>query len=94
MRKPMMPTRSTIVLAALLTAACTTPAPRMESNLGHAVSDAKMRQTLNPKASADTRDVNGLGGAPASESIVRYHDSFKAPPPTFVVINPGGGGGQ
>jgi hypothetical protein len=94
MRKPMIPAPCTIVLVALLSAACTTPAPRMESNLGHAVSDAKMRQTMNPKASADARDVNGIGGTPANESMVRYHDSFKAPPPTFVVINPGGGGGQ
>jgi hypothetical protein len=35
--------------------------------------------------------VAGIGGAPADSAVDEYHKSFTAPPPTFTVINIGGG---
>jgi hypothetical protein len=91
----MLAMRCTTTLAALTLAGCiATHAPVVESNMGQAVNSAKSRQTLNLDAARNTDPVTGIGGVPASESIGRYHDSFKAPPPTFVVINPGAASAQ
>lgn len=80
-------------LAAL--SGCTTTTPHLDSKFGHAVNAAKAQQTLNPEASKNTDPVAGIEGTPAKESIDRYHDTFKAPPPTFEVINiNSGSGGQ
>jgi hypothetical protein len=46
---------------------------------------------VNPEASRNTDPVAGIGGTPADSAIDEYHNSFKAPPPTFTVINIGGG---
>ena len=48
-------------------------------------------QTINPDASRNPDPVFGLDGKAANEAIGRYQDSFKTPPPTFNVINIGGG---
>ena len=80
---------SVLSLAALC--ACTSATPNLDANLGFAVNAAKAQQTLNPQASKNTDPVAGLGGAAAAESITRYQDSFKAPPPTFEIITGGGG---
>jgi hypothetical protein len=66
--------------------ACASATPQTDSRFGHAVNQAKMQQTLDPDAGSKARSVDGLGGTPARESIERYHDTFKAPPPTFEVI--------
>jgi hypothetical protein len=71
--------------------ACTTPTPQLDATFGHAVNAAKAQQTINPEASKNTDPVLGLDGKAANESIGRYHDTFRAPPPTFVVITPGAG---
>jgi hypothetical protein len=73
---------------------CTATTPNLDSKFGHAVNAAKAQQTLDPEASQNTDRVTGLDGTPAKESIDRYHDTYKAPPPTFNVINvnPGGRG--
>jgi hypothetical protein len=74
------------IVAAALLCGCTAATPRLDTHFGQAVNAAKLQQTLNPQASANTDPVTGLGGVPARESIGRYHDSFKTPPPTFEVI--------
>lgn len=74
--------------------ACASPAPRTDAALGLAVSTAKAQQTIDPQASRSTDPVAGLGGAPAAGGIERYHESFRAPPPTFVIINAAPAGGQ
>jgi len=81
---------SALSLAAL--AGCTTTTPHLDSKFGHAVNAAKAQQTLNPEASKNTDRVTGIDGTPAKESVDRYHDTFKAPPPTFNVININTGG--
>ena len=66
--------------------ACASPTPRLDSAFGHAVNVAKLQQTINPEAGMRSDPVTGIGGVPARETIERYHDSFKAPPPTFEII--------
>jgi len=80
-----------IALSAVLLAACsTTTTPDYDLRFGDAVRQARMRQTLNPTASANPDPVLGLDGKAAQETIHLYHDSFKAPPPVVNVINIGG----
>ena len=80
---------SVLSLAAL--SACTSATPYLDARLGLAVHTAKAQQTLNPEASRNTDPVAGMDGASAEETITRYHDSFKAPPPTFEILTGGGG---
>jgi hypothetical protein len=49
---------------------------------------------VNPEASRNADPVAGIGGTPAAFAIGEYHNSFKAPPPTFQVINASGGGNR
>ena len=79
-------------LAFLLGSGCATNTPHFDQEFGMAVNTAKARQTLNPDASRNTDPVTGIGGTPADSTMDEYHNSFKAPPPTFQVINIGGGG--
>jgi hypothetical protein len=93
----MIADKAKLVLGSLSLAmlcACTTATPRLDSSFGHTVNKAKMQQTLNPDAGATAGPVTGLHGTPARETIERYHDSFKAPPPTFEVFFGGAGGGR
>ena len=83
---------SVLCVAALC--GCTTATPYVDANLGLAVNTAKAQQTLNPEASRNTDPVAGIGGVPATESLTRYNDSFKAPPPTFEIITGGAAGGR
>lgn len=77
--------------AALTLAGCATSTPNLDAHFGEAVLAARAQQTINPNASLNTDPVAGLDGRAAKEAMGRYHDSFKTPPPTFNVINIGGG---
>ncbi|HEU4924294.1 MAG TPA: hypothetical protein VFT23_14605 [Burkholderiales bacterium] len=79
-------------LALFLSGGCVSPSPHFDGQVGLAVNTAKARQTLNPDASRNADPVAGIGGTPAAFAIGEYHNSFKAPPPTFQVI--GGSTGQ
>jgi hypothetical protein len=72
---------------------CATPTPYLDQHFGLAVNTAKAQQTLNPEASRNPDPVTGMDGIAADNSVDEYHKSFKAPPPTFPVINIGVGGG-
>lgn len=80
-------------LAVLAIGGCATNTPHLDQQFGMAVNTAKARQTLNPDASRNTDPVTGIGGAAADSAVDEYHNSFKAPAPTFPVINIGTGGG-
>ncbi len=80
-------------VALLVIAGCASPAPHVEEHLGAAVNAAKAQQTLNPDASRNTDPVAGIGGSAAGAAVDEYQKSFKAPPPTFPIINIGVGGG-
>ena len=72
-------------------AGCATRTPVLDRSFGDAVRAARAQQTLNPNAGRDADPVVGLDGLAARESIERYKDSAKAPPPVTNVINIGGG---
>lgn len=78
-------------LAVLFISGCTSLSPYFDQQVGRAVETAKARQTIKPEASRNTDPVTGIGGTPADSAIDEYHNSFKAPPPSFTVINIGGG---
>ncbi|HSD44727.1 MAG TPA: hypothetical protein VLD36_23035 [Burkholderiales bacterium] len=83
---------SAAILATLT--GCVSPAPYLESHIGSAVNTAKAQQTINPDASKNPDPVAGIDGRAAKSSVEHYEDSFKAPPPTFNVINIGGSGAR
>jgi len=83
---------ATLVAAAAITAAgCASTTPHYDKHFGEAVRTARAQQTINPEASRNPDPVAGIDGVAAKESIGQYRDSYKAPPPTFNVINIGGG---
>lgn len=83
-------------LPLLLLAACsTTTTPAYDLRFGEAVSQARLRQTLDPSAGQRQGAPATLDGAAAAEALNKYHESFRTPPPVVNVINIGGatGGG-
>ena len=77
---------------------CLSRSPRLDAGFGDAVNIAKAQQTLNPDASRNRNAVAGIDGKAAQDTMARYHESFKSPPPptnlfTIGVSSGGGGGG-
>lgn len=84
-------------IGALLAACASSSTPNVDKHFGEAVRAARAQQTINPDASQNPDPVSGIDARASKESLDRYHESFKSPPPTFNVINIGGGvsaGGQ
>lgn len=79
-----------LAIAILGLTACGSTTPHLDAHFGEAVVAARAQQTIDPQASLNADPVNGIDGRAARETMVRYHNSFKAPPPTFNVINIGG----
>jgi len=78
--------------AALLCAACAeTPTPNYDMRAGEAIREARFAMTIDPNAGQRPDNGIGIDGRAAKESIKRYQDSFKEPPPVTNVINIGGG---
>ena len=74
---------------------CLATSPRLDARFGDAVNIAKAQQTLNPDASKNRNVVAGIDGKSAQEAILRYHESFKSPPPPSNVFTIGvSSGGQ
>lgn len=74
--------------AALLTGCAVSPTPRYDQLFGDAVREARERMTINPQAGGDA--LAGIDGHAAREAQLRYHETFKSPPPVVNVINIGG----
>ena len=86
-----------LVLLALLGGCAASTTPNYDLRFGDAVRESRQRMILNPSAGSNPDTVMGMDGRASREAIVRYQDSFKAPPPVVNVINIGGavgGGGQ
>jgi hypothetical protein len=81
-------------LAGLLTGCASTTTPNYDKRFGEAVRDAKRQMTINPDAGKNTDLATGLDGRAARESMLRYQDTYKTPPPAINVINIGGGIGN
>lgn len=87
---------SILCLTLVGAAGCASRTPVLDERFGDAVRAARVQQTMNPEAVRDADPVMGLDGLAAYESIERYKDAAKAPPPVTNVINIGGsiGGGR
>lgn len=86
---------SVIVAGLGLLAGCVAIHPEVDQRHGQAVMGARDAQTFNPQAARNPNAVSGIDGMAAKETMDRYVDTFKSPPPTTNVINIGGGlGGQ
>ncbi len=92
----MKKTLASALLAALLAGCAASPTPNYDARFGDAVRQARQQMTLNPNAAASPGPIVGMDGRAARESVIRYQDSFKSPPPVVNVINIGGStsGGQ
>jgi len=74
---------------------CLATSPRLDARFGDAVNIAKAQQTLNPDASKNRNVVAGMDGKSAQETMVRYRESFRSPPPPANVFTIGvSSGGQ
>ena len=79
---------------------CAAPlTPEYDAKFGVAVREARLKMTINPDAGKNPDMALGIHGGAAKETVIRYQNSFKAPPPVTNVINIGGslgsgGGGQ
>lgn len=62
--------------------------PELDEHFGDAVATSRSAQTISPQGSAVP--AMGLDGKAAKETMGRYQDSFKSPPPSINVINIGG----
>ena len=85
----------TAAAAVVALQACAT-SPRLDARFGDSVNVAKAQQTLNPDASMNRDAVAGIDGKAAQETMLRYRESFKSPPPPANVFTIGvsGGSGQ
>jgi hypothetical protein len=84
----------TAAAAVLALQACAT-SPTLDARFGDSVNVAKAQQTLNPDASKNRNVVAGMDGKAAQETMVRYRESFRNPPPPANVFTIGvGSGGQ
>jgi len=84
--------RTSVIVAGLgLLAGCVAIHPEVDQRYGQALTAARDAQTFNPQASRNPRADSGIDGRAAKETIDRYVDSYKAPPPVTNVINIGGG---
>lgn len=79
-----------LFLLALLGGCAVSPTPNYDARFGDAVRQARQQMTLNPNAGANPDPVVGMDGLAARETVIRYQDSFKSPPPVVNVINIGG----
>lgn len=83
--------RRTLIAATLAAlAGCASTTPNLDAHFGEAVRTARAQQTINPDGPRNPDPVAGLDARAAKSAMDNYHQSFKAPPPTFNVINIGG----
>ena len=79
-----------MIVGISMVAGCVSIHPEVDQHYGQAVATARFAQTFNPQASRNPNAVAGMDGKAAKETMDRYLDTFKAPPPTINVINIGG----
>ena len=79
-----------LLLLVFLGGCATSTTPDYDKRFGEAVREARLRMTINPNAGANPDPIAGMDGRSSHEAILRYQESFKAPPPVVNVINIGG----
>ena len=87
--------RCSVALSLLaLLAGCVSTTPEYDKRFGDAVRQSRLQMTINPNAGSTADAAFGLDGPSAREAMVRYHGSFKTPPPVTSVNSIGGGAGS
>jgi hypothetical protein len=79
-----------IAMLLALAGGCASVTPNYDARFGDAVRQAKQNMTINPDAGKNPDQVAGVDGKAARETIIRYQNTFKEPPPVVNVINIGG----
>ena len=79
-----------LLVLAFLGGCATSTTPDYDQRFGEAVRQARLRMTIMPNAGSNPDPIAGMDGPASRETILRYQDSFKAPPPVVNVINIGG----
>jgi hypothetical protein len=79
-----------IVVLLGLNAGCETMTPNYDTKFGDSIRDARLKMTINPDAGKIPDQVAGIDGKAAANTIIRYQETFKTPPPVVPVINVGG----
>ncbi len=69
---------------------CETMTPNYDTKFGEAVREARVKMTINPDAGKNPDQVAGIDGVAGRNTIIRYQDTYKEPPPVVNVINVGG----
>lgn len=93
-KRPQTPAAAALLASLFALSACAPVTPHWDDQFGKSVKFAVAQQTANPEASRNTDPVTGIDGRAAAESIKRYQDSFREPPPPAPLIqitNTGGG---
>ena len=72
-------------------AGCASLSPNVDQHYGEAVTSARVAQAFSQQPAHSPEQLTGMDGRAAKETMDRYLDSFRAPPPTTTVINIGGG---
>ena len=85
-----MKTLLLLLVLAFLGGCATSTTPDYDQRFGQAVREARLRMTINPNAGANPDPIAGMDGRSSHETILRYQETFKAPPPVVNVINIGG----
>ena len=85
-RLPMLRVSLGLSLLALL-AGCVSTTPEYDKRFGDAVRQSRLDMTINPDAGSTADAALGMDGISAREGLVRYQNTFKAPPPVTNVIS-------
>lgn len=78
-------------LALGLLSACVNESPLLDARWGQSLTQARVRQTADPAASAAVRGPIETDGNIARLGIERMHQSYENPPPPVNVLNLGMG---
>jgi outer membrane biogenesis lipoprotein LolB len=91
MKSGIIQASTTILLALLVLAGCTSPTPHLDQNWGRSFEAAKYSQTLNPDAGQATTPVTGMEGERAARADQQYSETFETaqPRPVYNINMPG-----
>lgn len=76
--------------AVMMLSGCAPTAPQYDSRFGQSLRLTMAQQVLNPDA-AEKEVPEAMDGPAAKETVIRYRNSFKEPPPPQNVFNIGVG---
>lgn len=92
----MKPIHTAVAVAVMSSAAlsgCVQTTPEWDSHFGEAERMMMAKQVLNPDAGMASLP-DSMDGSASRESVVRYRNTFKEPPPPQNVFTIGVGGGS